>query len=140
MTSVAILGTGLLGTAIATRLLEQGLNVRVWNRDVSRIIPLVRKGATAIDDIGQVGVDNKVLITVLSDGAATTSVIRAVGKMKGSTVIPMGTMGVVESRKLSLHVTQPVPPNNSLPVESHVMTACGFPPHPWWKAASCHYM
>lgn len=106
MTSVAILGTGLLGTAIATRLLEQGLNVRVWNRDVSRIIPLVRKGATAIDDIGQVGVDNKVLITVLSDGAATTSVIRAVGKMKGSTVIPMGTMGVVESRKLSLHVTQ----------------------------------
>ena len=33
MTSVAVLGTGLLGTAIATRLLEQGLNVYVWNRD-----------------------------------------------------------------------------------------------------------
>ena len=48
MTSVAVLGTGLLGTAIATRLLEQGLNVHVWNRDPSRIVSLVEKGATAI--------------------------------------------------------------------------------------------
>ena len=43
MTSVAVLGTGLLGTAIATRLLEQGLNVHVWNRDPSRIVSLVEK-------------------------------------------------------------------------------------------------
>ena len=39
MTSVAVLGTGLLGTAIATRLLEQGLHVHVWNRDPSRKPP-----------------------------------------------------------------------------------------------------
>ena len=45
MTSVAVLGTGLLGTAIATRLLEQGLHVHVWNRDPSRIVSLVEKGA-----------------------------------------------------------------------------------------------
>ena len=44
MTSVAVLGTGLLGTAIATRLLEQGLKVHVWNRDPSRIVSLVEKG------------------------------------------------------------------------------------------------
>ena len=50
MTSVAVLGTGLLGTAIATRLLEQGLNVNVWNRDPSRVSPLVERGAKALED------------------------------------------------------------------------------------------
>ena len=104
MTSVAVLGTGLLGTAIATRLLEQGLNVDVWNRDPSRIAPLVGKGATAIDDLGQAAKNNSVLITVLRDGAATASVIGTVGALPGSTVIPMGTMGVEESRKLAKQV------------------------------------
>ena len=79
MTSVAVLGTGLLGTAIATRLLEQCLNVHVWNRDPSRIVSLVEKGATAIDDLRQAAQNDRVLITVLRDGAATASVIGAVG-------------------------------------------------------------
>ena len=104
MTSVAVLGTGLLGTAIATRLLEQGLNVHVWNRDPSRIVSLVEKGATAIDDLGQAAKNNSILITVLRDGAATASVISTVGALSGSTVIPMGTMGVDESRKLATQV------------------------------------
>lgn len=104
MTSVAVLGTGLLGTAIATRLLEQGLHVHVWNRDPSRIVSLVEKGATAIDDLGQAANNNSVLITVLRDGAATASVIGAVGALPGSTVVPMGTMGVEESRKLAAQV------------------------------------
>ena len=105
MTSVAVLGTGLLGTAIATRLLEQGLHVHVWNRDPSRIVSLVEKGATAIDDLGQAAQNDSVLITVLRDAAATASVIGAVGALPSSTVIPMGTMGVEESRKLATQVT-----------------------------------
>ena len=104
MTSVAVLGTGLLGTAIATRLLEQGLHVHVWNRDPSRIVSLMEKGAAAIDVLGQAAQNDRVLITVLRDGAATASVIGAVGALPGSTVIPMGTMGVEESRKLATQV------------------------------------
>ena len=104
MTSVAVLGTGLLGTAIATRLLEQGLNVHVWNRNPSRIVPLVEKGATAIDDLGEAAGNDRVLIFVLRDGTATASVIETVGELQGSTIIPMGTMGVEESRKLATQV------------------------------------
>ena len=104
MTSVAVLGTGLLGTAIATRLLEQGLNVHVWNRDPSRIVSLVKKGATAIDDLGQAAENNRVVISVLRDGAATASVISTIGALPSSTVVPMGTMGVEESRKLATQV------------------------------------
>ena len=104
MTSVAVLGTGLLGTAIATRLLEQGLKVHVWNRDPSRIVSLVEKGATAIDDLGQAAKNNRILITVLRDGAATASVVGTLEDLQSSTVVPMGTMGVEESRKLATQV------------------------------------
>ena len=104
MTSVAVLGTGLLGTAIATRLLEQGLKVHVWNRDPSRIVSLVEKGATAIDDLGQAAKNNRVLITVFRDGAATASVVGTLEDLQSSTVVPMGTMGVEESRKLATQV------------------------------------
>ena len=104
MTSVAVLGTGLLGTAIATRLLEQGLNVYVWNRDPSRTVSLVEKGATAIVDLGQVAKNNRVVISVLRDGSSTSSVIGTIGDLQGSTVVPMGTMGVEESRKLATQV------------------------------------
>jgi 3-hydroxyisobutyrate dehydrogenase len=106
MTSVAVLGTGLLGTAIATRLQEQGLNVHVWNRNPSRIIPLVEKGAIAISDLRRAADGQRVLITVLRDGSSTASVIDTVGALQGSTVIPMGTMGVEESRKLAMQVVQ----------------------------------
>ena len=81
MTSVAVLGTGLLGTAIATRLLEQGLNVHVWNRDPSRIGPLLDKGAMAIDEPAEAAGENRVIVTVLRDGAATAAVISAVGPL-----------------------------------------------------------
>ena len=104
MTSVAVLGTGLLGTAIATRLLEQDLNVYVWNRDPSRIVSLVEKGAIGISDLRRAAEGQRVLITVLRDGSSTASVIDTVGALQGSTVIPMGTMGVEESRKLATQV------------------------------------
>jgi len=104
MTSVAVLGTGLLGTAIATRLLERGLDVHVWNRDPARIVPLVAKGAVAIDNLKRAAADNRAIITVLRDGSTTASVIDAMGTLQGSTVIPMGTMGVAESRNLAIHV------------------------------------
>ena len=104
MTSVAVLGTGLLGTAIATRLLEQGLNVQVWNRDPSRLSPLVERGATALEAPHHAAENQRTLITVLRDGETTAAVIGTVGTLQGSTVIPMGTMGVGESRKLAMQV------------------------------------
>ena len=104
MTAVALLGTGLLGTAIATRLLEQGLDVHVWNRDPSRLSALVERGATALEAPQHAAQNQRTLITVLRDGETTASVIDAVGTLQGSTVIPMGTMGVGESRMLGKQV------------------------------------
>lgn len=46
---VGLCGTGKMGTAIATRLMDQGHDVTVWNRTAERMAPLIEKGATAAD-------------------------------------------------------------------------------------------
>ena len=45
MTTLALLGTGLLGAAIGHRLLEVGISLKVWNRDPDRCRSLVGSGA-----------------------------------------------------------------------------------------------
>ena len=106
MTSVAVLGTGLLGTAIASRLLQEGLAVHAWNRDPARLEPLLEQGAIAIEDLHGAAEGHATVITVVRDGPVTASVVDALGPLQGTTVMPMGTMGVEESRQLARQVLQ----------------------------------
>lgn len=46
---VGLCGTGKMGTAIATRLMDQGHDIAVWNRTAERMAPLIEKGATAAE-------------------------------------------------------------------------------------------
>ena len=117
MTSVAVLGTGLLGTAIAKRLLDVGLEVHVWNRNPERLAPLLEQGATAVQELQGAAQGRNAVITVLRDGGVTASVVDALGPLHGTTVMPMGTMGVEESRQLALHVV----PNNGHYLEAPVL-------------------
>ena len=104
MTSVALLGTGTLGSAIARRFLSQGLDVHVWNRDSSRTAPLIDLGAIAITDLQTATHDCHSIVTVLTNGAVTTEVVAALGPLNGSTLISMGTMGLSESKALATQV------------------------------------
>ena len=104
MTSVALLGTGTLGSAIAQRFLAQGLDVHVWNRDSSRTAPLIDLGAIAITDLQTATHDCHSIVTVLTNGAVTTEVVAALGPLNGSTLISMGTMGLSESKALATQV------------------------------------
>ena len=104
MTAVSLLGTGLLGTAIAQRLLERGLDVHVWNRNASRLGPLVDQGAKPILDLHDAALNRDAVITVLRDGNVTAEVLRSLGPLAQATVIPMGTMGVRESQNLAAEV------------------------------------
>ena len=117
MTSVAVLGTGLLGTAIAKRLLDVGLEVHVWNRNPARLAPLLEQGATSVQELQGAAQGRNAVITVLRDGGVTASVVDALGPLHGTTVMPMGTMGVEESRQLARHVV----PNNGHYLEAPVL-------------------
>lgn len=75
MADLAVLGTGLLGSAMAENLLARGHRLRVWNRTRDRLEPLVGRGAAAADDPAAAvrGADR--VHVVLSEDAAVDAVL-----------------------------------------------------------------
>ncbi len=104
MTTIALLGTGLLGDAIGHRLLEVGFTLNVWNRDPHRCRSLVSSGALQCQQPADALQDACTVITVLRDGPVTAQVVESLGDLQGCTVMPMGTMGISESLALAEQV------------------------------------
>lgn len=71
-TKIAFLGMGLMGTRMATRLLQAGFQVAVWNRTPAACHPLLELGATALS-LDQLA-DYPVILTCLADDQAVQSV------------------------------------------------------------------
>ena len=71
-TKIAFLGMGLMGSRMATRLLQAGLEVAVWNRTSSACDALIDLGATdlALQNIAEY----PVVLTCLADDKAALSV------------------------------------------------------------------
>ena len=104
MTKVALLGAGLIGSAIGHRLLSVGCALAVWNRDPARCAPLTSAGAERFDDPAQAIAGASTVITVLRDGPITAEVVAALGGLNRCCVMPMGTMGISESVALEAQV------------------------------------
>ena len=71
-TKIAFLGMGLMGSRMATRLIQAGFSMAVWNRTASACDVLIDMGATALElqDIGQY----PIILTCLADDAAVQAV------------------------------------------------------------------
>ena len=107
MTTVAVLGTGIMGAPMARHLADAGLDVRVWNRTFDKAQPLADEGATVCDSPAQALQGADFLLTVLADAdAVAESVTRddALAKASGdrslvwvqaSTVGISGTAGLM---------------------------------------------
>lgn len=70
--TIGILGLGLMGTALAERLLEHGFPVVVWNRTRSKADPLIACGARWSDNPI---LDCRRVLVSLFDGAAVEAVL-----------------------------------------------------------------
>ncbi|MFJ6632222.1 NAD(P)-dependent oxidoreductase [Streptomyces sp. NPDC091376] len=73
---VAVLGLGTMGTGLATRLLDQGIQVRVWNRTPERTEPLARAGAFAAARPSEAVEGTSAAICTVADGDALGTVLR----------------------------------------------------------------
>ena len=105
--TIALFGTGLLGSAIAQRLLERGHELVVWNRSPERCAALQAAGARRAESPAEAAAGADWLITVLSDGAATSAMLlEGVGDgLAGQRLLQMGTIGVEESVALGAAVS-----------------------------------
>ena len=73
--AVAVLGTGIMGAAMARNLLEAGMEVRVWNRSRGKAEPLAENGAKVTGDPAEAADGADFLITMLPDADIVEEVV-----------------------------------------------------------------
>lgn len=108
MAIVGFCGLGRMGLPMATRLLDAGHELVVWNRTTERADELVARGARLADPpadlVGQV----EVVITMLSDADALEQVVFGHGglatALAGHSFIEMSTVGPDAIRKLAANL------------------------------------
>lgn len=72
---VAVLGTGIMGAAMARNLLKAGMEVRAWNRSREKAEPLAGDGAAVGGSPAEAADGADFLITMLSDAGAIEEVV-----------------------------------------------------------------
>ncbi|MEV7125013.1 NAD(P)-dependent oxidoreductase [Streptomyces sp. NPDC093260] len=74
--TVGVLGTGIMGAAMARNLLRAGHTVRAWNRTRDKAEPLAADGAQVVDTAAEAVRDADVVLTMLYDGHTVLEVVR----------------------------------------------------------------
>jgi 3-hydroxyisobutyrate dehydrogenase-like beta-hydroxyacid dehydrogenase len=102
---VAVLGTGIMGAAMARRLLAAGLPVTVWDRSAEVTAPLAAAGAHAAPSAAEAVRDARVAITMLPTAAVVESVVfdgRVAQSFAPDAVwAQMGTIGIGATGRLA---------------------------------------
>ena len=105
--TTALLGTGLLGRAIAERLKSVGHSVTVFNRTMTKALPLQACGITVVTRPEQAMAQADCVVLMLADAAAIRAVLltpASLAVLRGKTVIQMGTIAQEESLALQAKV------------------------------------
>ena len=96
--TVAVIGAGIMGSAMARNLVAAGLNTRVWDRSPAATGPLADAGAVVSASAREAVRDAGVVITMLPSADAVESVIFDGGVAEtfadGCVWVQMGTIGV----------------------------------------------
>lgn len=94
--SVAVLGTGLIGAAVARNLARKGFHVRAWNRTAEKAQILTADGVQAFDNPADTTRNANIIVTVLKDAPAVHEAMAAAlpGVGKGAIWLQLGTVGV----------------------------------------------
>lgn len=105
-TPVAVLGTGIMGSAMARNLVAAGLNTTVWDRSPSATDPLAEAGARVAASPREAVGDARVVITMLPTADVVNSVIFAGGGVagafaEGAVWAQMGTIGVTATTEIA---------------------------------------
>jgi len=108
---VGIVGTGMLGKAIATRLLNTGHKVIAYNRTQEKVESLKNLGAEIANSPKKVAADSELVITVVKDAKAVELVSFGKdgivnGKHENLIVADMSTINPLSSRKIAARYSE----------------------------------
>jgi 3-hydroxyisobutyrate dehydrogenase len=102
---VAVLGTGIMGSAMARNLVSAGLRTTVWDRSPTATAPLSEAGALVAASPAEAVQDAPVVITMLPTSEVVNSVIFADGVVvealtEGAVWAQMGTIGLTATTEI----------------------------------------
>jgi 3-hydroxyisobutyrate dehydrogenase len=96
--TVSVLGTGIMGAAMARNLVRAGHTVRVWNRTRAKAEPLAADGAYVADSPAEAVTGADVVLTILHDGPAAVDAMRqALPGLRPGTVWAQSTTAGIEA-------------------------------------------
>ena len=102
MTSVSVVGVGLMGMPIAVTLKHAGFDVVAYNRTSAKLEALHTHSISTTKEIDKAIIPSDFLILTLSDANAINSVLFSESlDFSGKTIIQMGTIAPDESRELA---------------------------------------
>jgi len=101
---VALLGTGIMGAAMARNLIGAGMEVRAWNRSKERAEPLAEEGAVVSEDPAEAARGADFLLTMLPDAGVVEEVVGGgvlPALADGAVWLQMSTVGEEGSERLA---------------------------------------
>ena len=104
--TVAVLGTGIMGAAMARNLLAAGMQVRVWNRSREKAEPLAQDGATVAASPAEAAEGTGFVLTMLPEAGVIEEVAGgedgALSTLSGAGVwLQMSTVGIQGHERLA---------------------------------------
>lgn len=102
-TTVAVLGTGLIGAPIARNLHERGFVVRTWNRTAAKAHALAAGRAQACSSPEEAVQDADIIMTVLKDGPSVQEAMQAAAPAlrRGAIWLQLSTVGIEAIKTLA---------------------------------------
>jgi len=101
---VAVLGTGIMGAAMARNLLGAGMEVRVWNRSREKAEPLAQSGASVAGSPKEAVDGAGLVVTMLADAGAIAEVLGGdtLSGLAGDGIwLQMSTVGLEGNERLA---------------------------------------
>jgi 3-hydroxyisobutyrate dehydrogenase len=100
---VGLLGTGLMGTAMAHRLLSEGMRVIAWDRTAAHVEALAERGAEVAGTPGEVVGSADAVITMLPSAEVVLAVVEPLlGQWPKDTIwLQMSSVGAAEADQLA---------------------------------------
>lgn len=100
-TKIAFLGMGLMGSRMATRLIQAGFPVAVWNRTAQACDPLLDIGAEALE-LKNIA-EYPLILTCLSDDPAVNSVFDQISPflVAQQTIVDFSSLSVDQTKQLA---------------------------------------
>ncbi|MET0236613.1 MAG: NAD(P)-dependent oxidoreductase [Kibdelosporangium sp.] len=98
--TVALLGTGIMGAGMARNIAKAGLPLKVWNRSRAKAEPLADV-ATVTDTAEEAVEGADIVVTMLFDTAAVEEVMKTVKLAENAVWLQMSTVGIEGTAQLA---------------------------------------